>query len=262
MGVGEILHVDVVAHARPVAGGVVVAHDGHGTAALHGRQEVGHEVRLRPVVLAVRGGRPGHVEVAQRDRAQAVGRAVPGQGTLEGQLRGAVRVERPQRRVLGHGDRLGQAVDRRGRAEDQAAQARLAHGLQEGDAAHDVLVVVEGRVAHRLADLGARRAVEDRVDPADQQEGHDRRRVADAADDQLGLRRDGQGVAGDQRVEHGDLVARLQQPFHGDAADVARPAGDEDVHQRSRKRRKRPRRRPGGGAGPPAGSVAAAWEVG
>ena len=58
----------------------------------------------------------------------------------------------------------------------------------------------------------------------------DCRRVADVADNQRGLGRDGGAVAAKQRIEHDDLVAGLDQPLCRGAADVARAAGDEDPH--------------------------------
>ena len=69
--VGEILDMDVVADARAVRRGVVVAEHGQRLAALGRREDVGDEVGLGVVVLAelVRG--TGDVEVAQAHAADA-----------------------------------------------------------------------------------------------------------------------------------------------------------------------------------------------
>ena len=154
--VGEVRDVDVVADARPVGRRVVVAEDRQRRAALGGREDVRDEVRLGVVVLAERLRGPGDVEVAQRHAAQPVRPAVPLQRRLERALRLAVRVDRPEWRVLGDRRLVGRAVDRGRRGEDEPLHARLARGLQQRDPARDVVAVVRapGRGStHRRASV-------------------------------------------------------------------------------------------------------------
>ena len=175
----QVLDVDVVADARPVRRGVVVAEERQ-LAPLFGRgQNVRDQMRLRRVLLAVRAARAGHVEVAQDHAPEAVAVAVPGDRPLDAALRLAVGVDRPDRiRLRRSGVRSGipyvAAVELKTMRSTPAA--RIA--VEQRDAAADVLAEVLGRVGHRLADERLGRAVQDRVDAAPLAAGRSRRRLS------------------------------------------------------------------------------------
>ncbi len=179
-------------------------------------------------------GRAGDVEVAKADAPQAVCPAVPGQGALERPLRFAVRVDRPERRVLGDRRGIRDAVDRRGRREDDALDPDRPRGLEERHPAGDVVAVVLRRVDDRFADQRPGGAVEDGLDPLGLEEaGQDGLiRVGALVEGRLG--RDGSPVAGGQVVEDDDLIAGREQRVDRDRADIAGAAGDEDAcHDRT-----------------------------
>ena len=113
-----------------------------------------------------------------------------------------------------------------------------------GDAAHDVLGVVEARVRHRLCRpaSGPRSGARPRCDAALSRR-HERASLSRTEWTLSGgARGHGLAVAGDERVEDDDLVAGEDELLDGDAADVAGAAGDEDAHQRPRSRSRNERR--------------------
>ena len=58
----------------------------------------------------------------------------------------------------------------------------------------------------------------------------DGRGRVEIADDERGAGIDGEAVALGEIVEHRDAVAAVEELFDADAADVARAAGDENIH--------------------------------
>ena len=171
VGPGQVGHVDVVADAGAVRGGVVVAEQSHPTprpyppftvplhcAAAQGHpQDAGDQVRLRVVPLAqpppVRPGRGArHVEVAQAHRADLVHPGVLGQCRVHGQLGSTVGAGRPGRGVLLDGRALGLAVDRRGGGEHDPGDPGLPHRLQQRQRTAQVVAPVQRRLGHRLGD--------------------------------------------------------------------------------------------------------------
>ena len=125
VALGQVADVDVVAHAGAVGGVVVVAEDLQLRAPAHGHlRHVGHQVVGRAArVFADQAAfvRAHRVEVAQGGDlpARVAGHQVA-QHRLAHQLGLAVGVGRGQRRVLGDRQLLGNAVDRRARAEHDA----------------------------------------------------------------------------------------------------------------------------------------------
>ena len=188
-------------------------------------------MRLGIMALAIVLAGTRDVEVAQGDRAQAISR-VPTHGALEGQLGGAIWIDRACRGGLTDGHFLRLAVDRRGAAEDDTVDPGFTQGVQQADAADHVLGEVQAGILHRLSDQRARRAVQHRVDVVLLERGDHGIPIAHRDDDQLCTGRDRFAMAGHERVEGHHLVAGEDELFHGDGADVSGAAGDEDAHQR------------------------------
>ena len=157
MAAGQIHHVDVVAHAGAVRGGVVVAEDVHLFQLAHGDLgDVGHQVVGDAVgVLADEAGLVGTdgVEVAQQGHVQAgVGLADIGQDALGEGLGGAVGVGGgTDGEVLGDGHAGGVAVDGGGGAEHEVVAAVAAHHVQNDQGAVEVVVVVFDGLGDALA---------------------------------------------------------------------------------------------------------------
>ncbi len=146
---------DVVAHAGAVRRRIVVTEDPWGLAPGQPVEDHRHDVEHTRVGQLGR-RRPGHVEVAQADRGDPVGRAGRPDQPLAGELGLAVRVHRRARGVLDDEVHIRVAVDRGRGGEHQPPDPRLGHRVQErGQTAH-VLPVVPGRLGHRLGDLLAR----------------------------------------------------------------------------------------------------------
>ena len=155
--VGEVNHVDVVAQAGAVRGGVVVAEhhqlfaaaDGH--LGDEGHQVVGDALR----VFADPAGRVGahRVEVAQQgDVPAVVGRPEVGEDVLDLFLGAAVGVVGADLHLLDVGDGVVLAVDGGGGAEDDGAYAVPVHGAEQVQRADEVVVVVLQRLLDGLAD--------------------------------------------------------------------------------------------------------------
>ena len=141
VGVGQVGDVDVVAYAGPVRRGVVIPEDLDRPRDPAGRgrqrhlQYVRDQVRLGGVAFPVPLPalvlmRARHVEVAQADRAEAVHPRELAEAGVHGELGGAVGAGRPGRVGLLDRGALRFAVDRRGRGEDDPADAGFAHRLQ------------------------------------------------------------------------------------------------------------------------------------
>ena len=90
----QVLDVDVVADRGAVGRRIVGPVDlDRGRGAERGAQDVRDQVRLGVVVLAEAAARAGDVEVPEADRAQPGGRAEVTDHQVDGELRGAVRVD-------------------------------------------------------------------------------------------------------------------------------------------------------------------------
>ena len=249
MGGGQVAHVDVVADAGAIGGGIVAAiHLDRGPPAGQGLQHQGDQVGFRVVVLAdVTGGvGAGGVEVAEDHAGLAVGGAEIGQQLLHHPLAAAVGVDRLLGGALADGDVLGNrdAVGGAGGAEHQrnrraAPQALLAQGLEQHQGVAQIVAVVLGRLAHALAHVGVGGEVQHGLHRSGGQlgvgtgeQGIEQGAVAQLAHHQ----RHRQHVFGDgavaihQVVEHQNGLAGLLQGPHRVAADVAGAAGDQNRH--------------------------------
>jgi hypothetical protein len=148
--VGEVRHVDVVAQARPVRRGIVVAE--HLQRVPAGRRVDGarNQMDLRGMILAdvAVGIRAGGVEVAQRHGTNIVGPLEMRKRPLHCQLRVAVAVDGPLR--MGFHDRRFDrlAVGGAGRREHEIPHRFRRHRLEHAQRAADIVAVV----AHWFAD--------------------------------------------------------------------------------------------------------------
>jgi hypothetical protein len=230
VGVGEVGDVDEIAHAGAIGGRVVVAE--HGDLRAEAERRLAH--RLDQV--AGPGGRStgapggiaaGDVEVAQRHKAQPVGRADVGQDLLGHELGAAVGGERAKGRVLGHRHVLGIAIDRRGRGEDEGLDARLDAGLEQGEAAGGVVAVVEERPGDRLRGHDRAREMQHHAEPLLPQQPGKRLAGAGIADHQPHALGQGRAASGREVVDHHHPPAGVHQRPDHMAADVAGPAGDQ-----------------------------------
>ena len=106
----------------------------------------------------------------------------------------------------------GVAVDGGGRAEHDPRDADRPCGLEQRDAAGDVVAVVARRLADRLADQRARRAMEDRLDPLALQEPWPSRPVRRSCRPRAARPSStAAAMAGRQVVEDHDVVAGGEQ---------------------------------------------------
>lgn len=157
VALGQIHHVDIVAHAGAIAGGVVVAVDAQFFQLAHchlgneRHQVVGDAVRVLTDLAAFVGA--GGIEVAQDgDAPVRLGTVQVAQHVFDVQLARAVGVGGAEREVFAnrHAGRV--AVDGGRRAEHDAGDVGALHGLQQAQAAEDVVVVVVERFSNRFAD--------------------------------------------------------------------------------------------------------------
>ena len=118
------------------------------------------------------------------------------------------------------------AVRRRRGGEDDATHTGAAHGVQQGEAAHHVVVPVDLRRCDRLSHQRLRREVEDGLDAV----GENVLGLGDGRVHERGTVRDGIGVPCVEVVQHDDLVPRLEQLGRHDRPDVPGTAGDQKLH--------------------------------
>src|SRR5919112_3027796 len=230
MGAAEVFDVDVVAYGRAIARRVVGAEDLNGRALRRGPKDEGDQVRLRMVVLPTPATRTRHVEVAEARRSQP---ASPGHGAdqpVYGELGASVRVGGQGRGRLLYRHLLGFAVDGGRRGKYEPPCARFAHRLQKVERPADVVAVVDLRLLYGLADEGERREVEHAFEAFGERLAGETG-VHEVSLNQVSPFGDGLAVSFGEVVEHDRLVARFDELGGDDAADVAGPAGHQDLHE-------------------------------
>jgi len=104
-------------------------------------------------------------------------------------------------------------------------------GSQQVQGVGHVLAQIPERVLHRLADQRVRSEVHHGFGLVRAEHGADDRGVRQVALDERRLRVDGRAMPLVQVVQHDDRLAGANQLLDHDAANVARPAGDQDLHE-------------------------------
>ena len=243
---GQIAHVDVVAHAGAVGGGVVVAKDLNGLELAHGDLgDIGHQVvgdALGVLADQARRMSADGVEVTeQHDVPLGVGGVDVHNDLLDHPLGPTIGVGRGLLRILlGDGRVVRVAVDGRGAREDDGLAAMVAHDVDEHKGVLDVVVVVLDGLAHRLADGLKAGKVDDAVDLMGVED-----LVHRIAVEHVGLVEgevlgglvahdgldavDGDGAGVGEIIDDDDLVATLEQLNDGVRADKAGATGNEDT---------------------------------
>ena len=243
---GQIAHVDVVAHAGAVGGGVVVAKDLNGLELAHGNLgDIGHQVvgdALGVLADQARRMSANGVEVTeQHDVPLGVGGVDVHKDLLDHPLGPTIGVGRGLLRILlGDGRVVRVAVDGRGAREDDGLAAMAAHDVDEHQGVLDVVVVVLDGLAHRLADGLKAGKVDDTVDLMGIED-----LVHRIAVEHVGLVEgevlgglvahdgldavDGDGAGVGEIIDDDDLVATLEQLNDGVRADKAGATGNEDT---------------------------------
>ena len=231
VGIGQILDMDVVAHACAVGRGVVGAEDHQLFAPPHRHLAGDLDEQGGPggglADAAVHAG-ARYVEVAQGDVAQVGGGGEIAQHPFAHQLGGAVGVDGGRGALFVAEVALRDAIDRRGRGKDEVPHARvLAAGQQIAGVAGVVAIVFE-RVADRFRDHGVGGEVHDGVDAVVGQHPGHQGLVPRIAHHQFGaLHR--LPEAGGEVVQHHHLLACVHQLPHDVAADVAGAAADQNA---------------------------------
>ena len=156
--VGQIGHVDVVAQARAVRRRVVVAEHLQALAAGRGVDRARDDVNLRRVILAelAVGIGAGGVEIAKRDRADAVRALEVRKRALDRRAWTRRSVDRPLRMRLGDRRLRRLAVRRARRRKDERADRFAAIASRTFTAPPTLFAVVLRRLADRLADVQER----------------------------------------------------------------------------------------------------------
>ena len=243
---GQIAHVDVVAHAGAVGGGVVVAKDLNGLELAHGDLgDIGHQVvgdALGVLADQARRMSADGVEVTeQHDVPLGVGGVDVHKDLLDHPLGPTIGVGRGLLRILlGDGRVVRVAVDGRGAREDDGLAAMVAHDVDEHQGVLDVVVIVLDGLAHRLADGLKAGKVDDTVDLMGIED-----LVHRIAVEHVGLVEgevlgglvahdgldavDGDGAGVGEIIDDDDLVATLEQLNDGVRADKAGATGNEDT---------------------------------
>ena len=217
----QVDHVDVIAHARAVRCGIVVAeHADRSELANRDLRHIGHQVvgdALRVLADKAALVRTDRVEVAQQhDVPLVVAHVEVGEHLLKHGLRLAVRIRGGMlRALLGDRHELRLAIDGGARGEHDVLHAMIARDVAQDQRARDVVPVVLERLLHALPHRLETGEVDDCIDVMLGEDGF--HRIA---------------------VEHVRLVERasisadssnLAHAFDGDFARVAQIVDDDDV---------------------------------
>src|SRR5215208_2396929 len=161
MSVDQVVDVDVIAYGRSVRGWEVGAEERERLSPPgRGVERTWDEVRFRAVVLADVTGRTGDVEIAECRVGETIRFRIRCDGTLCGELRGTVGIDRLQRRILGNGNLLWGAVDRGRRRKDDGWHAGVSHCVQHIERAAGVDPPIRCGITHRFRRDGERREME------------------------------------------------------------------------------------------------------
>ena len=217
-GVDDVADEDVVARLPPVA------EDFRRPAAGETTHEDRDDAGLAVWILA----RSVHVAVAKRDVRRLVEPVVGRQVLLAGELRGAVRGERPPLRILGR-RRVALAVDRTARRGEDHLRAVAPRRLEHAQRPEHVHVGVVDRILDGDAHVRLRREVEARLRPDLVEDGV--RVGADVALVEARALGHILAAAVAQVVEDVHLVAARDQRVGHVRADEPCAAGDDGPHR-------------------------------
>ena len=244
MAARQVYHMDVVAHAGAVRGGVIVAEHmhlfqfAHGHLGNVGHQVVGDAVRVlanQPAFVRANG-----VEIAQQSHVHGgVCLADVGENVLVHHLGGAVGVGGGAHGEIfadGHAGRV--AVHRGGRGEHKVLHAVFFHGVQHVQRADEVVRIIFQRLCHAFAHGLVRGKVNHRLDARVRAEHLVHRRGVAQVDVHKGHAAPGnllytaQGLLARivQVVRHQNFIAGVHQLNAGVAANIAGAAAYQNRH--------------------------------
>jgi hypothetical protein len=225
--VGEVLHVDVVAHGGAVGGGVVGAEDLDGLALAEGDfQNVGDEMGFDAVVFAAARAGAGGIEVAEDDGFDPVDRAEPVEDAFEGEFGFTVGVDGTLGGGLVDRDGFRNPVGGAGGGEDDLRHPGGDHRFEEAQSAADIVPEIFAGVLHGLADEGEGGEVDDGLGPLLPHGAGERGCILQVGDHEPGPRVDRLAVTFGEVVDDDDLMAGVAERFDADAANVAGATGD------------------------------------
>ena len=226
---GQIADVNVVAQAGAVGGRVILAKHAERRPAGRGANRQRDQVNLVTMIFADRavGMRPRRIEVTQRDPLEPVRGGALRQFALDRELGLAVRIDRRGRVRLHDRHRGRLTVDGAGRGKHEAPDPRVAHGVEHGQRADHVVLVIRLRPADRFADVEPGRKMHHGIGPMVGEHAAHGVAVVHGTLRQRHATRHRFGVARREVVDHRDRMAGIDERAHRVAADVARAAGDD-----------------------------------
>src|SRR5687768_5271827 len=181
--------------------------------------------------FAIRIG-PSRVEIAKADRSNPIRMLEVGQSVFDRQLGLSVRVDRRGGLRLPQRDLVRLAVYRARGREDEVEAFFPGHCLEGGQRAAHIVVVVAGRIRHRLADEEASGEMHDRRCPALAKSPAYRVEVADVSLNERSTQ-GGFPMSCGEIVENDDPVTGATKGLCGMTADIAGAASDEHRASRS-----------------------------
>lgn len=231
MGLGQILHVDVIPDRRAVFGWIVVPNNLDRRPAAEGGlagdldQMVGVGRGLARPALRIG---PRHVEVAQDDVAHAIGRLGATQHLLEHELRPAVGIDGFGRGRLRHRHRLGDTVDRRRGREDERAHVGAPATIEQRQRMGVVVEVTTERIGDGLRHDDAAREMHHHPRPVSAEKLKAQVGIADRSQGERHPRRHQTTAAGGQVVEHDRRKTLVPQRIGHMGSDIPGAAGHHD----------------------------------
>jgi hypothetical protein len=181
----------------------------------------------------------GGIEVAQANGSDPVGNLEILQDLLHHQLALAVGVDGTLRMTFGNGNPLWHPISGTGAGEHQVRDPVIPHGLQQTQGSGHIVAVVFAGILDRLAHIGIGGKVDhpfwaivldDLIKPLPVGKIPNLQRPPANCP----------GVPVNQVVVSDGQMARGRQSFAGVAADVARPAGNQETHRQTSDGRSHP----------------------
>ena len=230
----DVIDVNVISNAGSIGRRKIIAIHREGfTLPQRGFQQDRNDPQVRIMVLSQSPIRraTGHVEISQCDAPEGGIRLHEvSEQILDQQLRPAIRIAGPLRRLLVHGQAIGNSIGRTSGAKDESLHSGDFHGLQEMNRARRVVLQVPARMPNRFANITQRREVHDRLDFMLTHHGGQLFRVRQIHLIERRITMDGIPMAPREIVDHDNVLPLLHQLPHAMRANVPRSASDQDPH--------------------------------
>ena len=231
MRLGQIGHMNIIAHTGAVRCRIIVAKDDYLRPLLKRHlQDARDQMALRRMVFSIFFGCARRVEVSQCDVAQSVDSIEPLEHPLDDIFHLAVGAAGSDRLLLGNGNPFRSAEEIGRRRKNHSLHIVFDHALQEIQPAPNATTKIYKRFLHRFADQRRSGEVHDGIGAMVRKGQVDAGAIGEVSLYKNRFRMDRGPMPLRQIVEHNHRHSFGDELRNDDAPNVARSTGDENFH--------------------------------